>query len=46
MTDLRFAISWPVCHHCFNAVKAEISKVPRVDSMLIESDTQLDHCRR
>jgi copper chaperone CopZ len=29
-----------ICDHCFNAVKAEISKVPGVDNVHIESDRE------
>lgn len=40
MTELRFTMLGAICHHCFNAAKAEISKVPSVDTVHIESDTQ------
>ena len=40
MTELRFTILGALCDHCFNAVKAEVSKVPGVDTVHVEPNTQ------
>jgi len=40
MEELRFAVPGMTCGHCVNAVRAEIEKVPGVETVAVDLETK------
>jgi copper chaperone len=40
MEELRFAVRGMTCGHCVNAVRAEIEKVPGVETVAVDLETK------